>query len=129
MAVTVTIDDIKRVYKAFEELAVEEYRELIDKIPKGKDKPFQSLLLLGDVRTAFLHIIESREDVWQEAQGRAEEVAQMFQLPEGIPDADELAAEDEIYTLGQYYYGYPEPTGKDFLYPFDGNPQLCLDEA
>ena len=33
MAVTVTIDDIKRVYKAFEELAVEEYRELIDKMP------------------------------------------------------------------------------------------------
>ena len=92
MAVTVTIDDIKRVYKAFEELAVEEYRELIDKMPKGKDKPFQSLLLLGDVRTAFLHIIESREDVWQEAQGRAEEVAQMFQLPEGIPDADEVDA-------------------------------------
>ena len=28
MAVTVSIDDIKRVYKAFEELAVEEYREL-----------------------------------------------------------------------------------------------------
>ena len=29
MAVTVTIDGIKRVYKAFEELAVEEYRELV----------------------------------------------------------------------------------------------------
>ncbi len=72
---------------------------------------------------------ESREDVWQEAQGRAEEVAQMFQLPEGMPDADELAAEDEIDTLGPYYYGYPEPTGKDFLHPFGGNPQLCLDEA
>ena len=123
MAVTVTIDDIKRVYKAFEELAVEEYRELIDKMPKGKDKPFQSLLLLGDVRTAFLHIIESREDVWQEAQGRAEEVAQMFQLPEGMPDVDEL---DMNST---YCYSYPEPTGKDFLQPFDGNPQLCLDEA
>ena len=81
------------------------------------------------MRTAFLHIIESREDVWQEAQGRAEEVAQMFQLPEGMPDADELAAEDEIDTRGPYYYGYPEPTGKDFLHPFDGNPQLCLDEA
>ena len=81
------------------------------------------------MRTAFLHIIESREDVWQEAQGRAEEVAQMFQLPEGMPDADELAAEDEIDTRGSYYYGYPEPTGKDFLHPFGGNPQLCLDEA
>ena len=123
MAVTVTIDDIKRVYKAFEDLAVEEYRELIDKMPKGKDKPFQSLLLLGDVRTAFLHIIESREDVWQEAQGRAEEVAQMFQLPEGMPDVDELDRQ------GSYYYGYPEPMGKDFLHPFGGNPQLCLDEA
>lgn len=66
---------------------------------------------------------ESREDVWQEAQGRAEEVAQMFQLPEGMPDVDEL---DMNST---YCYGYPEPTGKDFLYPFDGNPQLCLDEA
>ena len=66
---------------------------------------------------------ESREDVWQEAQGRAEEVAQMFQLPEGMPDVDEL---DMNST---YCYGYPEPTGKDFLQPFDGNPQLCLDEA
>ena len=66
---------------------------------------------------------ESREDVWQEAQGRAEEVAQMFQLPEGMPDVDEL---DMNST---YCYGYPEPTGKDFLHPFGGNPQLCLDEA
>ena len=129
MAVTVTIDDIKRVYKAFEELAVEEYRELIDKMPDYKSEPYESLSLLNELRTALLHIIESREDVWQEAQGRAKEVAQMFQLPEGIPDADELAAEDEIDTLGPYYYGYPEPTGKDFLYPFGGNPQLCLDEA
>ena len=129
MAVTVTIDDIKRVYKAFEELAVEEYRELIDKMPDYKSEPYESLSLLNELRTALLHIIESREDVWQEAQGRAKEVAQMFQLSEGIPDADELAAEDEIDTLGPYYYGYPEPTGKDFLYPFDGNPQLCLDEA
>ena len=78
---------------------------------------------LNEVRTALLHIIESREDVWQEAQGRAEEVAQMFQLPEGMPDVDEL---DMNST---YCYGYPEPTGKDFLYPFGGNPQLCLDEA
>ena len=123
MAVTVTIDDIKRVYKAFEELAVEEYRELIDKMPDYKSEPYESLSLLNEVRTALLHIIESREDVWQEAQGRAEEVAQMFQLPEGIPDADEVDA------WGPYHYGYPDPTGKDFLYPFDGNPQLCLDEA
>lgn len=123
MAVTVTIDDIKRVYKAFEELAVEEYRELIDKMPDYKSKPYESLFLLNELRTALLHIIESREDVWQEAQGRAEEVAQMFQLPEGMPDVDEL---DMNST---YCYGYPEPTGKDFLQPFDGNPQLCLDEA
>ena len=123
MAVTVTIDDIKRVYKAFEELAVEEYRELIDKMPDYKSEPYESLSLLNEVRTAFLHIIESREDVWQEAQGRAEEVAQMFQLPEGMPDVDEL---DMNST---YCYGYPEPTGKDFLHPCGGNPQLCLDEA
>ena len=123
MAVTVTIDDIKRVYKAFEELAVEEYRELIDKMPDYKSEPYESLSLLNEVRTAFLHIIESREDVWQEAQGRAEEVAQMFQLPEGMPDVDEL---DMNST---YCYGYSEPTGKDFLHPFGGNPQLCLDEA
>ena len=123
MAVTVTIDDIKRVYKAFEELAVEEYRELIDKMPDYKSEPYESLSLLNEVRTALLHIIESREDVWQEAQGRAKEVAQMFQLPKGMPDVDEL---DMNST---YCYGYPEPTGKDFLYPFDVNPQLCLDEA
>ena len=123
MAVTVTIDDIKRVYKAFEELVVEEYRELIDKMPDYKSEPYESLSLLNELRTALLHIIESREDVWQEAQGRAKEVAQMFQLPEGMPDVDEL---DMNST---YCYGYPEPTGKDFLYPFDGNPQLCLDEA
>ena len=123
MAVTVTIDDIKRVYKAFEELAVEEYRELIDKMPDYKSEPYESLSLLNELRTALLHIIESREDVWQEAQGRAKEVAQMFQLPEGMPDVDEL---DMNST---YCYGYPEPTGKDFLHPFGGNPQLCLDEA
>ena len=123
MAVTVTIDDIKRVYKAFEELAVEEYRELIDKMPDYKSEPYESLSLLNEVRTALLHIIESREDVWQEAQGRAEEVAQMFQLPEGMPDVDEL---DMNST---YCYGYPDPAGKDFLHPFGGTTQLCLDEA
>lgn len=115
----VTIDDIKRVYKAFEELAVEEYRELIDKMPDYKSEPYESLSLLNELRTALLHIIESREDVWQEAQGRAKEVAQMFQLPEGMPDVDEL---DMNST---YCYGYPEPTGKDFLYPFGYCQELC----